>query len=149
MITPRPDLHLRSERPRPDIPRWQWALAPIIGPLVRRRLEARFDARWERVEPLMASIRDCKTRESLESLLGPPRYGMDGHPYSTTSADGSDVTHPDTVEVYEKDGCLIELWFKDGRIWCVTAAPSPTGWEMVTGALKRHLVTACRTRERR
>jgi hypothetical protein len=94
MITPRPDLTPRSERPPLDIGRWQWALAPIIGPLIKHRLKARYDARMKRVEALMASIRDCKSRESLESLLGPPRYAMEGHQYFGPSADGSFVMHP-------------------------------------------------------
>ena len=136
MISPRTDLNPLSERPPIHIRRWQWVLAPIIGPLIRRRLKARYDARMGRVESLIASVRECKTRESLESLLGPPRYAMDGYLYSTVSADGSIITHADTVEVYEKDGCAIELWFKDGKMSSmIGTAACPTSWDIVTGAI--------------
>jgi len=138
MITPRADLMPRSERPPLDISRWQWALAAIIRPLIKHRLKARYDARMKRVGLLMASVRDCRTRESLESLLGPPRYAMDGDLYSSASADGSSVMHPDTVEVYEKDGCAIELWFKNGEVSSMIGMPYPTSWEIVTGAINRH-----------
>ena len=135
MITPRPDLTLRSERPPFDIRRWQWTLAAIIRPFIKHRLKRRYDARMERVVSLIASVRNCNTRESLESLLGPPRYAMDGRLYSVASADVSNVIHPDSVEVYKKDGCAIELWFKDGEVASMIGCPSPTSWEIVAGVL--------------
>lgn len=80
---------------------------------------------------LLAEVRNCGTRESLEAILGPPRYAMSGHGYATISADGSQVIRPDFVEVYEIDGCVIELHFKDGRLSASSGWPQPTSWEVV------------------
>lgn len=139
MITPRPEFSPRTVRPPINTSRWQWGVAAIIGPFIKHRLKARHDARQNRVKSLMAFDRDCNTRESLESFLGPPLYAMEGYAYSTISADGSNVTHPDVVEVYEKDGCLIELGFKDGTLSLVVGAVHPTSWEAVTGAFKTNI----------
>lgn len=136
MITPRPHLTPRKDRPPIVTYRWQWVVARIVTPFIKHRFKARYDARWQRVSSLMASIGECKTRESLESLLGPPRYALDGQSNSTLSADGSSVTHPDIVEVYEKDGCLIDLRFESGRIESIIGVPAPTIWEILTGAIK-------------
>jgi hypothetical protein len=83
----------------------------------------------------MSSLHECTTRESLEALLGPPRYAMEGHLYSSDATDESRAAHPDVVEVYEKDGCLIELWFKDGKVSAMTGKACLTSWEIVTGAI--------------
>ncbi len=119
MIAPKSNLAPRSERPALDFRR-SWRLQ---RPIPRRRIKAQFDARVERVRTLIESARKCETRESLESLLGSPVYAMQGQLY------GYQALRPDVVEVYQKDGCTIDLWFKDGKICLMSGAPSPTMWD--------------------
>jgi len=50
-----------------------------------------------------------------------------------TSASGS-YLRPDIVEVYIRDGCMIEIWFKDGALMAMTGVAFPTDWESISGA---------------
>ena len=37
------------------------------------------------------------------------------------------------VEVYEKDGCLIDIWFTQRAITWIMAGINVTSWDIVTG----------------
>ena len=141
MIAPRTDVELRSMPPAAPIPAFHFLIGWIIAPLTRRRMAARAEARMERVSAIEIKVRECQTRESLESLLGPPRYAMSGDAYSSISADQSNVLRPDLVEVYNSDGCIIALQFKGGRITSATGWPAYTTWEKIAlatdGKLRR------------
>lgn len=139
MIAPRADLELRSERPAMRTPVFHFLVGRMAARLIRRRMTARADARMDHVRSLLVKVRECQTRESLEVLLGPPRYAMSGERYSSASADRSVVLRPDVVEVYEKDGCAIELWFNKREISCVTGWPLWTTWENIAVATDRNL----------
>ena len=83
----------------------------------------------------MSAACRCATRESLELLLGPPCYALEGHLYSIASTTERQAVHPEVVEVYEKDGCSIELFFNDGQMSSMIAMAYPTSWELATDAL--------------
>ncbi len=78
---------------------------------------------------------ECEDRNQLEGLLGAPRYAMQGTSYGTANSDHEPLSRPDVVEVYEHDGCMIEVWFKDDAMMSMYAFAFPTSWEVVAGAL--------------
>jgi hypothetical protein len=77
----------------------------------------------------MAATRECKQRDELEQVLGTPKYAMKGELYTTTMPDGS-VHCPDVVEVYERDGCIMECCFSDGVVESVIGYVPWTRWEL-------------------
>ena len=45
------------------------------------------------------------------------------------------ISRADVVEVYERDGCMIEVWFKNGALMTMTGMAFPTDWEFPSGAI--------------
>jgi hypothetical protein len=38
---------------------------------------------------------------------------------------------------YSKDGCRIEIWFRDGKRWIAIGSVDPTHWEIEMSRLSR------------
>jgi hypothetical protein len=130
MIVPCPGLELRTERPGLRI-RWP---VRVCGRYFRRwlrpwreRIRLRNDAR---LSQLMRKVSECKSRADLESLLGPPKYGVQGAGYGSKTP-GCAIQRPDSVEYYEQEGLDIRLWFKDGKLWQIGGSPKLIDWDVV------------------
>lgn len=135
MIEPRFDMNLRTERPELSVARWQWLLQPVARMLLRRRLRDQYDRRAKDAALLLRSALKCENRAELEQLLGRPRYAMQGTHYGTADTPDDELVQPDLVEVYERNGCMIEIWFKDGAMMTMHGLAMPTSWQFVAGAL--------------
>lgn len=125
MVEPQHQLRLRSERPQICVAWWQRLLAAFNQHPNQDTRRREYDHRLECAGRMLQTALRCEDRQQLEELVGAPRYAMDGAHYVTSQGEGEGTTHPDTVEVYERDGCLVEIWFKDGAMVTGTASPSP------------------------
>ncbi|TWU43550.1 hypothetical protein Q31b_25910 [Novipirellula aureliae] len=134
MIEPRSDLSPRSERPPLDAPFWMHAVVPFAS-LFAKRLRRQYDVRVERSGLLLQSALECANRQQLEELLGQPRYAMLGDHYGTSDSVDGPISGPDLVEIYERDGCMVEVWFKDGKWMTMNGMAFPTNWEFLSGAM--------------
>ncbi|MCS7468217.1 hypothetical protein NZK35_16315 [Stieleria sp. ICT_E10.1] len=134
MIEPRPDLRPRSERPPLEFPFWMHAVAPVAS-LFAERLRRQYDGRVKTSGLLLQSALECANRQQLEELIGQPRYAMLGDHYGTSDSMDGPITRPDVVEVYERDGCMVEVWFKDGKLMTMNGMAFPTDWEFISGAM--------------
>lgn len=135
MIEPSGNLVPLSSRPPIQTPAWQRCVGAIASPFVRRSIQSNYPNRLNRLSEVLGLARQCNTRDELESLLGPPKYVLDGNSYSSIPTDTNRQQQPELVEVYELDNCGIELMFRDGRMIEMIGIPMPTNWEIATGAL--------------
>jgi hypothetical protein len=88
-----------------------------------------------RVNEKLAAVAECRRRDELEQILGPPLYAVNGENAGVVRPDGSQDS-PDLIECYESEGCCIDLWFKDDRLIDMSGFVKPTVWDM---ALTQHL----------
>jgi hypothetical protein len=94
----------------------------VARPLIRWSLRIR-EARLEgKVRALLDEVRRCQTRVDLERLLGPPQYALAGCGFR------AGAVSPDSVESYAKNGCRIEVLFREGRLWAVTGSADYSAW---------------------
>jgi hypothetical protein len=121
------------------IPAFHFLFGWMIAPLTRRRMAARAEARMDRLKAIEAKVCECQTRESLESLLGPPRYALRGDSGYFVPIGQSVNLRPDVIEVYESDDCTVTLQFKGGEITSVTSYPVYATWERIAVATDRNL----------
>ncbi len=131
MISPRPDLELRTERPATHVPGWQWLLQPLVRRFWRRRLQRRSERRCDELGDILGPASQCETREEFETLLGRPQYAMPGECFGMGPPDDGTWHHPDLVEVYAAGGCTIDVWFTNGGIERITGYPTPTSWDVI------------------
>jgi hypothetical protein len=94
MIEPKPGLVQFTEHPTIVVPRWIRRVCFFARPILSRWSKKRDSRLCDRARALMGKCRQYKTREELESLLGPPRYSLTGH---AGSVDGE---VPDLIEYY-------------------------------------------------
>ena len=117
MIEPTRNLQPLAERPQigpaPIYVRIACKLAPA---LVQRWLNRRDERLQARLGELINLAMRCESRAELERILGTPVYALAGHLFS------SNGEGPDSVECYAKDGCELEVWFRNGKRW------QATGW---------------------
>jgi len=125
VIEPAADLPLLTTRPSPIPPPW-WIgfCCAVAGPLVDRWLKAREVRLQSRASELLVESRRCATRTELESILGPPEYRLEGHLFAL----GNEI--PDFVESYARDGCRIELWFRQNGYWLSTGNVDLSPWHV-------------------
>ena len=125
VIEPVADLLLLTSRPpgRPA-PWWIRFSCAVAGPLVDRWLKKREDRLQSRVSELLVESRGCATRTELESDLGPPEYDLEGRLF----ASGDEI--PDFVESYARDGCRIELWYRQSRHLLSTGNVDLSPWQI-------------------
>ena len=134
-VEPRCELPLRSMRPPLGVTWWQRMLSPIARLLWQRTRRAEYDARAQHAARLVREVADCNSRSEIESLLGPPRYALEGTHFSAWSASVNEKRVPDRVEVYEHDGCTIDIWYDGSKAIFMTGAAMPDVWDLVCGAL--------------
>jgi hypothetical protein len=82
---------------------------------------------------LIEEVVRCETRADLERLLGPPKYALAGHGFSSQTESPDQVGRyvvesPDQVESYVKDDCRVEIWFRQGRLWLVCGSEDYSPW---------------------
>jgi len=132
MIAPKKDLPMLGERPRFRYPRWVRLFGRIAAPVVRIwRRRARACAERD-LHQLIQFAATCQSRVELERSLGAPQYALAGQGFSSKSSDGK-VFVPDRVETYTKGDCVVELWFRDGRVASITGFVQWSAWDLASG----------------
>ena len=125
MIEPDRSLPRLQSRPHAKpVPLWVALACAIAGPLVDQYLKRRDARLLSRSGELMEKVRGCVTRAEVLAILGKPRYCLSGDLYQVENK------KPDSVECYVKDGCTIELLFRQGQLWQLTGAPDLSVWKV-------------------
>ena len=105
-------------------------LCIFFRPVVVRWRRFQREAAEHRLSQLIVEAGRCKNRNELEHLLGQPRYAMAGELFAV------DQESPDVVECYVTQGCLIELWFTDGRVSITTGSVNVSLLDVYSGVLE-------------
>ena len=66
--------------------------------------------RAERLKRTLCAVKQCRSREELERLLGPPQYALNPSLYLITTPDGQ-TQRPEHVEVDIAAGCVYDVTF--------------------------------------
>ena len=113
MIYQRENLPLLTDRPPSSIPSWSWRWISIAEFVTRPFRSQHEEWKQLRLKRLIDRVAACEYRPQLEAVLGPPRYGMAGHLYSTFGA-------TDAIEVYQRGNCVIEMGFCEQKhVWTI------------------------------
>ena len=138
-VEPRRDLPLRLMRPPLRVTRWQRMLSPLARLLWKSKRRAEYDARAQHASALIREVQKCHSRAEIESLLGPPRYALEGTHFSAWGETVHARRVPDRVEVYEHAGCTIDIWYDCSKVIFMTGAAMPDAWDVVSGALDQSI----------
>lgn len=104
----------------------------VFGGLIRPLYVRRWQRRVQRCHELQKAIGNCSSRDTLEALIGRPRYSLDGTGFRMSHPD-SDAIVPDFVEVYQTRGCQVDLWFERGVGTLKLVMPEVTWWDLILG----------------
>jgi hypothetical protein len=125
MIAPAENCVLLNHRPQlGTVPRHVRMCCRLFPSLVKSCLSRRHDRLFPRLGSLMERARRCQDRQQLEELLGPPRYALPGESYKVGEES------PDLVECYSRDGCHIDVLFRDGGRWEQVGLVTPCAWDI-------------------
>jgi hypothetical protein len=91
-----------------------------------------------RVVGIAERAQRCATREELERALGKPCYAISGECFAADVKDANlpcvedlaDFDFPEIIETYKKDGCLIDVWLRDGTIVQIFGTADLTWWDV-------------------
>ena len=83
----------------------------------------------------MDRVQACSDRKELIGVLGPPKYAMSGEHFGSIES-GGEWIRPDRVECYEKDGCTIDICFRDAKLMMIIGVVKMSPWEIVGGTAK-------------
>ncbi|MEE8452386.1 MAG: hypothetical protein V3R99_10745 [Thermoguttaceae bacterium] len=131
MLHPTAHLPILQERPplRPQSKCFVRLCVLLLRPLVVLWLIPRQSVLENRVNDKLNRIGDHPNQETLEQVLGKPRYAVSGE-----VCDGPNA--PDLIECYESEGCCIDLWFKNDRMVDITGFVKPSDWDLVLSGVK-------------
>jgi tetratricopeptide (TPR) repeat protein len=120
-----------EELPPVKISWWCVACCHLFRVLVERILRLlRFRA-YKRLRRILDEL-----QKKGKSILGKPRYILDGSGYETSLEDGKRVT-PDYVEIYIQNGCRIDMLYLNGEHIGTSGAPLMYQWDAVCYELRR------------
>ena len=102
----------------------------LLRPLVVLWLIFRQRMLENRVNDKLNRIGDYPNRETLEQVLGKPRYAVSGEACDDTP------DPPDLIECYESEGCCVDLWFKNDALIDITGFVKPSDWDLVLSGIK-------------
>ena len=120
-----------EELPPVKISWWCVACCRLFRVLVERILRLlRFRA-YKRLSKILDEL-----QERGKSILGNPRYILDGSGYENTSQDGKTVT-PDYAEIYIHNGCRIDMLYLNGEHIGTCGTPLMYQWDAVCDELRR------------
>ena len=131
VLQPAADLPILRGRPplRPQSKCFVRLCVLLLRPLVVLWLIFWQRALENRVNDKLNEIGDHPSRETLEQVLGKPRYAVSGEVCDMPNA-------PDLIECYESESCCIDLWFKDDRVVDITGFVKPSDWDLVLAGKK-------------
>lgn len=131
VLQPAADLPILRGRPplRPQSKYFVRLCILLLRPLVVLWLIPRQSVLENRVNDKLNRIGDHPSRETLEQVLGKPRYAVGGDVVDSPDA-------PDLIECYESEGCCIDLWFTNDRLVDITGFVKPSDWDLVLSGVK-------------
>jgi hypothetical protein len=76
---------------------------------------------------LLPRVMSCVDRTELKSIVGKPRYAMEGRHFATIM--NGERRSPDRVEHYTCQACWVDLWFVGDRLDSASGAVALNPWE--------------------
>ncbi|MFO0898465.1 MAG: Clp protease N-terminal domain-containing protein [Pirellulales bacterium] len=130
-IEPSATAPIYAELPGRLAPRGLTVAAWLPKPVLRRLQARRETLGRKRLAAVMPRLLACPDRPSLEALIGPPQYAVVRDcGFRGVDFQGRRLS-PTRVEVYERAGCIFQVWFYGAHVAQITGGVAPSTWDLV------------------
>jgi hypothetical protein len=126
LIHPDYSLPLLEERPALSIPGWIRLTALLFKGIIRWWFIRRHTRLESQMITLLGTIKNCRDRQELETLIGKPLYALSGCLYRLGD------TIPDRVEIYNHSEFQIEVFFEEENHTSSSIYLFPGAWSIAT-----------------